>query len=142
MRVRGEQSRRADGVGASGESATWCGQEPRYAIALPVRLGQAQLAPAGARSSGCRGGQGRAGVVRRRARHRRAVIGCQGQEGQSRPTRSRIREMKIPATTYFPRELPPSIFGAGELNFRVRDGNGWSLSASVTGIIFELRPRP
>jgi hypothetical protein len=34
----------------------------------------------------------------------------------------------------FPGGCPPSIFGAGELNFRVRDGNGWNLSASVTGI--------
>ena len=34
----------------------------------------------------------------------------------------------------FPGGCPPSIFGAGELNFRVRDGNGWCLSASVTGI--------
>ncbi len=41
----------------------------------------------------------------------------------------------------FPGSCPPSIFGAGELNFRVRDGNGWSLSASVTGIIFNCDPR-
>jgi hypothetical protein len=39
----------------------------------------------------------------------------------------------------FPGGCPPSIFGAGELNFRVRDGNGWTLSASVTGTNLQLR---
>ena len=32
----------------------------------------------------------------------------------------------------FPGRLQPSIFGAGELNFRVRDGNGWTLAAINT----------
>ena len=35
----------------------------------------------------------------------------------------------------FPKGCPLSIFGAGELNFRVRDGNGCGLSARVTGIL-------
>ena len=35
----------------------------------------------------------------------------------------------------FPRGYPLSIFGAGELNFRVRDGNGCGLSARVTRIL-------
>ena len=34
----------------------------------------------------------------------------------------------------FPKGCPLSIFGAGELDFRVRDGNGYGLSASVTRI--------
>jgi hypothetical protein len=34
----------------------------------------------------------------------------------------------------FPKGCPLSIFGAGELNFRVRDGNGCGLSARVTRI--------
>ena len=34
----------------------------------------------------------------------------------------------------FPKGCPLSIFGAGELDFRVRDGNGYGLSARVTGI--------
>src|SRR5204862_3551957 len=34
----------------------------------------------------------------------------------------------------FPKGCPLSIFGAGELNFRVRDGNGYGLSANVTRI--------
>ena len=32
----------------------------------------------------------------------------------------------------FPGRLQPSIFSAGELNFRVRDGNGWTLAAINT----------
>jgi hypothetical protein len=34
----------------------------------------------------------------------------------------------------FPKGCPLSIFGAGELDCRVRDGNGYGLSARVTGI--------
>ena len=33
----------------------------------------------------------------------------------------------------FPGSLPPSIIDAKELNFRVRDGNGWGLLAITTG---------
>ncbi len=39
----------------------------------------------------------------------------------------------------FPKGCPLSIFGAGELNFRVRDGNGCGLSASVTRICACIR---
>ena len=42
----------------------------------------------------------------------------------------------------FPGGCPPSIFGAGELNFRVRDGNGWNLSASVTGTNLQMSTCP
>src|SRR3990172_8972254 len=35
----------------------------------------------------------------------------------------------------FPKGCPLSIFGAGELDFRVRDGNGYGLSARVTRIL-------
>ena len=52
------------------------------------------------------------------------------------------RGMKVPGETQksrrrpiFPKGCPLSIFGAGELNFRVRDGNGCGLSARVTGIL-------
>jgi hypothetical protein len=38
----------------------------------------------------------------------------------------------------FPRGCPLSIFGAGELNFRVRDGNGCGLSARVTRVLMRL----
>ena len=32
----------------------------------------------------------------------------------------------------FPGSRPPSIFGTNELNFRVRDGNGWTLTVINT----------
>ena len=32
----------------------------------------------------------------------------------------------------FPGGLPPSIFGTSELNYRVRDGNGWTLTVIST----------
>ena len=38
----------------------------------------------------------------------------------------------------FPGGFPPSIFGTGELNFRVRDGNGWDLTVINTGSYFFL----
>src|SRR5688500_5394500 len=43
----------------------------------------------------------------------------------------------------FPKGCPLSIFGAGELNFRVRDGNGCGLSARVTRIscVLDVRQR-
>ena len=33
----------------------------------------------------------------------------------------------------FPGSRPPSIIDAKELNYRVRDGNGWDLLAIITG---------
>ena len=36
------------------------------------------------------------------------------------------------ALPIFPARLQASIFGASELNFRVRDGNGWTLAAINT----------
>ena len=36
----------------------------------------------------------------------------------------------------FPGRYQPSIFGAGELNFRVRNGNGWTLAAINTNYLF------
>ena len=35
----------------------------------------------------------------------------------------------------FPGSCPPSIFSASELNFRVRNGNGWTLTAINTDCI-------
>ena len=35
----------------------------------------------------------------------------------------------------FPGSRPPSIFGVCELNFCVRDGNRWNLTAIVTGFL-------
>ena len=35
----------------------------------------------------------------------------------------------------FPGSCPPSIFSASELNFRVRNGNGWTLTAINTNCV-------
>ena len=48
-------------------------------------------------------------------------IRCLGQYIRRRPT--------------FPGSRPPSIISTMELNFRVRDGNGWNLHVIVTGFI-------
>ena len=48
-------------------------------------------------------------------------------------------EEKLPpevlALPIFPVRLQTSIFGASELNFRVRDGNGWTLTAINTNLL-------
>ena len=41
----------------------------------------------------------------------------------------------------FPGSFPPSIFGTGELNFRVRDGNGWDLTVIDTSLICSPQPK-
>ena len=40
------------------------------------------------------------------------------------------------ALPIFPARLQASIFGADELNFRVRNGNGWTLIAINTNLLF------
>ena len=40
----------------------------------------------------------------------------------------------------FPGRLQPSIVGRSELNFRVRDGNGWTLIAINTDYIKQFYP--
>ena len=51
-----------------------------------------------------------------------------------------MSEEKLPpevlALPIFPVRLQTSIFGASELNFRVRDGNGWTLTAINTNSLF------
>ncbi|MEA2235264.1 MAG: hypothetical protein QOD83_5080 [Solirubrobacteraceae bacterium] len=63
-----------------------------------------------------------------------------GRSGRKKP-RERKKSRRRPI---FPKGCPLSIFGAGELDFRVRDGNGYGLSASVTRILLldcdRLRP--
>ena len=46
----------------------------------------------------------------------------------------------MPASPIFPGRYQPSIVGDNELNYRVRDGNGWSLKAIDTGMIYGKRP--
>ena len=48
----------------------------------------------------------------------------------------------VSALPIFPVRLQTSIFGAGELNFRVRDGNGWTLTAINTNLLsFEKKSK-
>lgn len=71
-----------------------------------------------------------------------------GRPGRERPPPPRGgeregRRKKSPAAPYFPAR-EGSIIGAGELDFRVRDGNGYSLPAMAAGRISLLfiGPRP
>jgi hypothetical protein len=52
-----------------------------------------------------------------------------------RPAATRAGTQRSWRRPMFPRGYPLSIFGAGELNCRVRDGNGCGLSARVTRIL-------
>ena len=45
------------------------------------------------------------------------------------------------ALPIFPGRLQPSIVGRSELNFRVRDGNGWTLALINTNCPAQLLPR-
>lgn len=56
-------------------------------------------------------------------------------EGEKKEAQSRkdSASKKDPARSIFPGSRPPSIVDARELNGRVRDGNGWDLSAIITG---------
>ena len=42
----------------------------------------------------------------------------------------------VSALPIFPVRLQTSIFGRSELNFRVRNGNGWTLALINTDFIF------
>ena len=45
----------------------------------------------------------------------------------------------MPASPIFPGRYQPSILGDRELNYRVRNGNGWNLKAIDTGKIYGKR---
>ena len=42
------------------------------------------------------------------------------------------KRFKMSASPIFPEGCPPSIFSTFELNYRVRDGNGWTLKVIGT----------
>ena len=46
------------------------------------------------------------------------------------------------ALPIFPDRFQSSIVGRNELNFRVRDGNGWTLALISTNSIYVIRPSP
>ena len=50
-----------------------------------------------------------------------------------------MRKPSDAARPIFPGSHPPSIFGASELNYRVRNGNGWDLVAISTAYEVFLR---
>ena len=46
------------------------------------------------------------------------------------------------ALLIFPGSRPPSIVSVNELNYRVRDGNGWTLTAINTNLLsFEKKSK-
>ena len=47
--------------------------------------------------------------------------------------------LSVLALPIFPVRLQTSIFGANELNFRVRNGNGWTLSVIDTNCVVHLQ---
>ena len=56
--------------------------------------------------------------------------------------RTKLFVLFVLALPIFPVRLQTSIFGAGELNFRVRDGNGWTLTAINTNLLsFEKKSK-
>ena len=58
-----------------------------------------------------------------------------------KPFKSDLKRLyPVSALPIFPGRRRPSIFGASELNFRVRDGNGWTLTAINTDYIKQFYP--
>jgi hypothetical protein len=118
------------GDGGSGRSPA-----PRgTVIARSLPIG---LIPRSARTPALVCRTARSDAPRARARARATTVrsetpggwhGKQAWEGQVPDTQKSWRR------PIFPKGCPLSIFGAGELDFRVRDGNGYGLSASVTRI--------
>ena len=53
--------------------------------------------------------------------------------GEDAPVAVDIKRYRVvSALPIFPGGCPPSIFGTFELNYRVRDGNGWTLKVINT----------
>ena len=55
---------------------------------------------------------------------------------------SQTRPFPVLALPIFPGRLQPSIVGRSELNFRVRDGNGWTLALISTNFVPHMRNNP
>ncbi len=154
------RTRTRDEVGADvadGRGGDWPAR-PRRCHGRPAPARIASIDHGAAGYPGRTRGASRAAAVRRRPR---GVPGVAGTEDPGRPFARRVAvgaiapsdprrrawcaspESPQPAPLtqqsrrrpIFPKGCPLSIFGAGELNFRVRDGNGCGLSARVTGIV-------
>ena len=61
-----------------------------------------------------------------------------GNKQKKRDTQMDVSSML--ALPIFPGRLQPSIVGRSELNFRVRDGNGWTLALISTNYLLYLHP--
>ena len=53
-----------------------------------------------------------------------------------------VRPDRFLCWRYLPGRLQPSIVGRSELNFRVRDGNGWTLALISTNFVPHMRNNP
>src|SRR4029434_2610108 len=91
--------------------------------------GSADVVGSGSGSGACGGSTASSGVVIAEEDTRRPRIGPTTSAARTSPETQKSWRRPI-----FPKGCPLSIFGAGELDFRVRDGNGYGLSASVTRI--------
>ena len=70
-----------------------------------------------------------------------SLSGTIGNSGKEKG-RTKLFVLFVLALPIFPVRLQTSIFGAGELNFRVRDGNGWTLTAINTNLLsFEKKSK-
>ncbi len=123
---RGSRMRRQQGSALHG--AGWRVQVARR---LPrndslVGVGQAECPP---RHQGARG----TGRTADRSRAQDSRRTC-NQTKLRRPDETPLERQRARRRPILPRSCPLSIFGAGELDFRVRDGNGYGLSATVTGL--------
>ena len=66
-----------------------------------------------------------------------AILNCSMQKQNPRDFHHRGFVLALPI---FPGRLQPSIVGRSELNFRVRDGNGWTLALISTNFSINLYP--
>ena len=57
-----------------------------------------------------------------------------------KPDSCKLSGIFVSALPIFPVRLQTSIFGRSELNFRVRDGNGWTLALISTNYLLYLHP--
>ena len=126
------------GAGGTNAAQRWSrdGRSSRQPPASASRNGQprgvACSATASAAGAGRSAGIGRGGSRGGSARGGSAsAMFIAREHSQTNPPES-TRSWRRPI---FPKGCPLSIFGAGELDFRVRDGNGYGLSASVTRIL-------
>ncbi len=145
---RRTDGRRSGTAGAASRRRAATGARPPYndALGWPTRCAMRRRRTAGMGRPRRRAGRRRDRPNGIRGRQRPAKGSSARRHASakdSRGARSNPRSMsgllppgnaKSRRRPIFPKGCPLSIFGAGELNFRVRDGNGCGLSAGVTGI--------